>query len=397
MVNHVNPLQIVLERAGYADPAKGALFFWDEVRDWPAGALDVLVSSGLLQQAQPMTTIECDGCEENCINKPVVVYPAQEGKPGRAFIVCDVRDDMGRVRVDFRRMEQWQTTGGLIAAVLARLLGLSQPPTQAADGKQWSIGTLRGKEHRSPVTLLAGDSLTLALAGHIVPLATVLIIEEKSLTLDKAELIRLVDNSVGDSKAGGAAQGTSGNPCDVFLAMKKLTADEVSITFVGDKTEYGIGTNNLLEISARGETKSVALAAIGLIDLHSRSLNEQCATLLGMAQKMKLPSSVANKKKISRLRDVFRNHLGISDDPFEPYRKSAGWVPRFQIFDKRGAADKRALREARRTAVSFEELTERGTQFGDTNQTHESFDSENDTENDAAADWLKDNDPDAPA
>ena len=92
-----------------------------------------------------------------------------------------------------------------------------------------------------------------------------------------------------------------------------------------------------------------------------------------------------------------RKHLGISDDPFDPYRKGAGWMPRFKIFDKRGAADKRAKREAGRTTVSLEELTEQGTQFGDTNQTHEFFDTESDTENDAAAVWLNDNDPAAPA
>ncbi len=201
MVNHVNPLQIVLERASYADPAKGAFFFWDDVKDWPAGALNMLVTSGLLQQAQPMTTIECDGCEENCINKPVVVYPAQEGKPGRAFIVCDVREDMGRVRVDFRRMEQWQTTGGLIAAVLARLLGLPRTTSQAVDGKQWNIGTLKGKKHNSQVTLLAGDSLTLALAGHVVPLVEVLTIEKNALVLDKSALISLVDKPAGNAEA----------------------------------------------------------------------------------------------------------------------------------------------------------------------------------------------------
>ncbi len=388
-------LENILNRLGTSGTAE-EMFGADEAAGWPPGVLDMLIQSGLLRRAQPTQVIECRGCEEYCF-KQVDVLPAEGKSPARALIVCDERDDIGRVPVDFSRLEQWQTTSELIAAALAKLLGFSQPPTLAADGKQWGIGTLRGREHRSPVKLLAEDGLALSLAGHIVPLATVLTIEEKSLTLDKAELIRLVDNPAGDSKAGGADQGTSGNPCDVFLAMKKLTADEVSITFVGDKTEYGIGTNNLLEISARGETKSVALAAIGLIDLHSRSLNEQCATLLGMAQKMNLPSSGANRKKISRLRDVFRNHLGISDDPFEPYRKGAGWVPRFKIYDKRGAADKRAAREARRATVSLEELTERGTQFGDTNQTQESFDSENDTENDAADDWLKDNDPDAPA
>lgn len=194
------PLQIVLDRLGCAAPAQGALFFWDEVKDWPSGALDMLVTGGLLQPAQPMVTIECNGCEENC-TMPVVVYPAQEDKPGRAFIACDKRDDMGRVHVDFRRMEQWQVTGELIAATLARLLGLSQPDTQAADGGQWSIGTLKGRKHNSPVTLQAGGSLTLALAGHIIPLVDVLTIEKNALTLEKAALIRLVDNPAGDSNA----------------------------------------------------------------------------------------------------------------------------------------------------------------------------------------------------
>lgn len=200
MNNYINPLRIVLERLGCADPAKGAFFFWDEVKDWPSGVLDVLVTSGLLQSAQPMTTIECDGCEENC-DMRVEVYPTQEDKPGRAFIVCDKPVDMGRVRVDFRRMEQWHTTGGLISAALVKLLGLSQSCIQGADGRQWYIGTLKGKKLRSMVTLQAGDNLTLYLAGHTAPLVDMLTIEKNSLALDKAALIRLVDNPAGDSKA----------------------------------------------------------------------------------------------------------------------------------------------------------------------------------------------------
>lgn len=198
MVNHINPLHVILERLGYTDPAKGAFFPWNEVKDWPPGALDALLTNSLLQPAQPAATIECDGCEENCI-MPVTVYPVQDDKPGRAFITCDKRDDIGRVRVDFRRMGQWQATGGLIAAALARLLGLSQP-SNAADGGQWHIGTIKGRKHNSPVTLLAGDSLTLALAGHTVPLMDVLTIEENNPTLDKAALIRMVDNPADKSE-----------------------------------------------------------------------------------------------------------------------------------------------------------------------------------------------------
>ena len=205
-MNHINPLQVVLERLGYADPAKGVFFFWDEVKDWPAGALDVLMTSGLLQQAQLRDAIECDGCEENCINKPVVVYLAQDDKPGRAFIVCDEPNDMGRIRVSFDRMRQWQTTGELIAAALTKLLGFSQPSTQAADGKQWNIGVLKGKINKSQVTLLAEDNFNLSLAGQTIPLIDVLTIQENALVLDEGELIRLVDKPAGDNEATDAEE-----------------------------------------------------------------------------------------------------------------------------------------------------------------------------------------------
>ena len=202
------------------------------------------------------------------------------------------------------------------------------------------------------------------------------IFDKTAPALDRTALIRLVDKPAGSSESSrafadedgtiGVDQGIPKNQCAIFRAMKKLTADEISITFVGDKTEYGLGVNNLVEIAARGMTKSVALAAIDLIGLHNRRLNKQCATLLSMSQKRKLPSSPGNRKSISRLREVFRNHLGVNDDPFEPYRKSAGWVPRFKIFDKRGAADERAKREGIRKTDSLETVTERGMQFGDT-------------------------------
>lgn len=199
MGNSHNPLHVILERLGYADPAKGAFFPWDEVNGWPSGALDVLVASGLLQPAQPMAAIECDGCEENC-TMFVTVYPAHEDNAGRAFIICDKRDDMGRVRVEFHRMKQWQATGGFIAAVLARLLGLPRTASLAADGRQWNVGVLKGSVRRSPVKLLAGDGLTLTLAGHTVPLVELLTIKKDTLALDKATLIRLVNNPVGNAE-----------------------------------------------------------------------------------------------------------------------------------------------------------------------------------------------------
>ena len=180
----------------------------------------------------------------------------------------------------------------------------------------------------------------------------------------------------------------SGDPCNAFRSMKNLTADEISITFVGDKNGYGIGANNLLEISARGITKSVALAEIGLINKHSGQLNGQCDILLSMLKKKNLPISTVNSKKMSRIRDIFRNHLNCTEDPFDPYRKAVGWIPRFKVRDNRGAADARAKREAEGRTSSLEQLQEKGAQFAQDGQT-QSF------EGDAADEWLKHNDPDS--
>lgn len=191
-------LESVLERLAGAGAAK-ALFSADEIAAWPAGTLETLVNASMLQQAQPTFVVECTGCEESCI-MPVHVFPAEGNRTARAFIACDKRDDVGRVSVDFCRLEQWQTTGELIADALARLLGLSPSASPSADGKQWNIGVLKGKKYKIPVTLLVGDSLTLALAGHAVPLIEVLTIEENILTLDKAELIRLMDKPAGDTE-----------------------------------------------------------------------------------------------------------------------------------------------------------------------------------------------------
>ena len=110
-----------------------------------------------------------------------------------------------------------------------------------------------------------------------------------------------------------------------------------------------------------------------------------------MAQKIKLPYSSANSKKISRLRGIFRSHLNCTDDPFDPYRKAVGWNPRFKISDNRGAADLRAKREAERRTSSLEQLQENGAQFPQNDQT-QSFEGD---DADDAYEWLKNHNPDS--
>ena len=78
----------------------------DEIAGWPKGIAEQWIQSKLLTQAEPAQALECDGCEQACF-MPVNVVAAEGTRPARAFIQCDKRDDMGRVRVTFARLYQW--------------------------------------------------------------------------------------------------------------------------------------------------------------------------------------------------------------------------------------------------------------------------------------------------
>lgn len=140
--------------------------------------------------------------------------------------------------------------------------------------------------------------------------------------------------------------------------MEGLTADELTIAFVGDTSESGLVGNNMLEISARGVSRRVALAEFDLVNRTTGHLSVQAAVLLGCASGRPLWSSVSNNKKISRIRKLLSARLGVRGDPFESYRPKSGWLPRFKVFDRRGAADERARLNAQRRTVSIEQSHE---------------------------------------
>ncbi len=81
----------------------------DEIAQWPQGLFEQLRAAKLLTQIEPARSLECRGCEEACF-MPVNIMAAEGTRPARAFIACDKRDDVGRVRVDFARLHQWQIT-----------------------------------------------------------------------------------------------------------------------------------------------------------------------------------------------------------------------------------------------------------------------------------------------
>jgi hypothetical protein len=100
---------------------------------------DALVDAGLLLPAEPAGALICDGCEQNCA-MPVVIAPASARQPGRAFIVCDKRDDIGRVSVQPPRLRRWMFSLPVLACALAKVLNTDQQPAQAGSGNTWCLG-----------------------------------------------------------------------------------------------------------------------------------------------------------------------------------------------------------------------------------------------------------------
>ena len=177
------------------------IFGADEAAQWPDGALEVLIKSGLLGRAEPAQTIECDGCERNCF-MPVHVRPADGDRPARAFISCDKPEDVGRVPVELRRLEQWRITGGLLAGVVARMLDFRNPPQEDGVGKCWMLGLLKSREHKGEVKLFVEGGVTLTVAGQSIPLAHALTLGKRRLKADKDALLRLAEGATRQPASG---------------------------------------------------------------------------------------------------------------------------------------------------------------------------------------------------
>ena len=164
----------------------------DELDLWPGEAVAAMKAQKLITKARPASSVVCPGCEEECL-MPVHTIAASSGNPA-LFIVCDKRDDIGRVPVAVALIEQWHTSGDSIADLIADLLGQQRSSMGSSSGDLWEIGVFRGAKHSSHLALLVGNKFTLTLAGYSIALQEVLTIDGETFKIDRRKLSRLVDN-----------------------------------------------------------------------------------------------------------------------------------------------------------------------------------------------------------
>lgn len=164
----------------------------NQVCHWPEGLVPALEKAGWLKAMEPSTTVACPGCEDNC-TEPVHVLPTDEGRPARAFVVCDQREDMGRVNIPLSLLSQWQITPTQVAHWVARKLGLKGKPERDPATGTFTLGSLQGKKRVAKLKLVVADPVSLQVSGHSLPLEEGIVWGDGAPDLDRGAILDLID------------------------------------------------------------------------------------------------------------------------------------------------------------------------------------------------------------
>lgn len=165
---------------------------WEQIREWPKGAIEVFQNAGWITPTILAESVECPGCEENCF-KPVDVFSAQNGQPMRALVGCDERDDIGKVKIPLVRLQQWQLTLGQLARWVTSALDLRGKLERDGVGGTFNLGALQGKERVGLLELDTGDPVCLRISGHSLRLSEAVFVENGEPIIDRPAILAMVD------------------------------------------------------------------------------------------------------------------------------------------------------------------------------------------------------------
>lgn len=182
----------LLARLGAA-PGRALVLAADELQQWPPEALAALKAQAVLRPGKPGDTAVCPGCEQACVMP--VQQRMRSGRPAAAFIVCDRRDDIGRVALTQAHLERWRADGQTLGEAMAALLGSGVCHPVPATPFAFRVGVVAGSADKAPVQLRFDDEgrALVEVAGHALELATVLTIRGDRLFLDTRYLGRCAD------------------------------------------------------------------------------------------------------------------------------------------------------------------------------------------------------------
>jgi len=163
---------------------------WVAVNLWDEGTLELMLDSGLIKPVSNATTIQCQGCENNCA---VDIIPRQYPKKLKYFAVCEdphMNQQMGRMVVPRDQIKQWQISIKQVAKVIAKSLDLSSDIRYKIEQKSIALGTLKTKNGRKSVVLNV-EPLSLMVNQSELPINELLYFDlnlSNKLALDKDKI-----------------------------------------------------------------------------------------------------------------------------------------------------------------------------------------------------------------
>jgi hypothetical protein len=184
--------EVFQELLYYLSGQKDYTIAWEQARHWPEGLLNAMLKVGLLKQTTAAITVECTSCYEHCF-MPVHVLPIHDGQPRRAFVACDRRDDIGRVKIPVERLQQWRLSQTQLAKWLSVELGFKTKPVGDSSSGVFRLGSLQGKKRLDALELDFADGVLLKTSGHSLPLCEAVVFNGDMPKVDRNTVLDMVD------------------------------------------------------------------------------------------------------------------------------------------------------------------------------------------------------------
>lgn len=333
------------------DATGDPIFSWDEVAHWPIGALECFIKIGILNEIEPVKSIECDGCEENCIEE--LEFVSREDGQYQGYIACHKRDDVGRISVQSERLRQWRINVRSFATVLAKLLDTTISAEERINDRLWWLGHKRIKTRRvdffflrglywedaqlifgdlkylqessMPIILIAGVNKRengSLLDGKIISLLRILSFDNKSLMIDLHEVEKKVKKGRLD-KSGISISFPTPSGAKWENLRIEFVSDTVLKISVGDVVEHKrFDEMGFCKITNKDKCTNQWVLLRILAENEGKISWQDIEKSKGIE-----PNKV--KKQISELRKKLRVYFKIQDDPFKAYRKVKGYETKF--------------------------------------------------------------------
>jgi hypothetical protein len=130
-----------------------------------------------------------------------VIFPPSDKNGSAAFVLCDKRDDINRVRVPVEQLRQWKCGAEAVGVFVAQCLGLQAGGPRTIGDRLWELGLVRGTKRSQMICLRANGVLDLVVGRKQVPLADLVQFEDEGYSIDATIIRQFADSaSTGDSR-----------------------------------------------------------------------------------------------------------------------------------------------------------------------------------------------------